>query len=38
MPKAIWNNRVVAGAPANQINRVGGNVCFPLPAAKREFL
>ena len=38
MPGAIWNNQVIAEAPANEVQRVEGNVHFPLPALKREFL
>lgn len=38
MPKAIWNNRVIAEAPAAEIHRVEGNVYFPLSAVKQEFL
>jgi uncharacterized protein (DUF427 family) len=38
MPRAIWNNQVIAEAPANKVQRVEGNVYFPLPALKREFL
>jgi uncharacterized protein (DUF427 family) len=38
MPKAIWNNHMIAEAPANEIHRVEGNVYFPLSAVKREFL
>jgi uncharacterized protein (DUF427 family) len=38
MPKAIWNDNVIAEAPANKIHRVEGNVYFPLTAVKREFL
>jgi len=38
MPKAIWNNQVVAEAPANEIHRVEGNVYFPPTAVKKEFL
>jgi uncharacterized protein (DUF427 family) len=38
MPKAIWNNQVIAEAPASEIHRVEGNVYFPLSAVKREFL
>jgi len=38
MPRAIWNNQVIAEAPANEIHRVEGNVYFPLSAVKREFL
>lgn len=38
MPKAIWNNQVIAEATAAEIHRVEGNVYFPLSAVKREFL
>jgi uncharacterized protein (DUF427 family) len=38
MPKAIWNNQVIAEAPADEIHRVEGNVYFPIPAVKREYL
>jgi uncharacterized protein (DUF427 family) len=38
MPKAIWNNRVIAEAAVGEIHRVEGNVYFPLSAVKREYL
>ena len=38
MPKAIWNNQVIAEALGDVIHRVKGNVYFPLSAVKREFL
>ncbi len=38
MPKAIWNNQVIADAPVDGIHRVEGNVYFPLSAVKREYL
>jgi uncharacterized protein (DUF427 family) len=38
MPKAIWNNQVIADAPVNEIQHVEGNVYFPLTAIKREYL
>lgn len=38
MPRAIWNDQVIAEAPGNEIHRVEGNVYFPLSAVKREFL
>jgi uncharacterized protein (DUF427 family) len=38
MPRAIWNNQVIAEAPAKEIHRVEGNVYFPLSAVKREYL
>lgn len=38
MPKAIWNNQVIAEAPANEVHRVEGNVYFPPSAVNREYL
>lgn len=38
MPKAIWNNQVIAEAPGAEIQRIEGNVYFPLSAVKQEFL
>ena len=38
MPKAIWNNQVIAEAPSNEIHRVEENIYFPPDAVKREFL
>lgn len=38
MPKAIWNNQIIAEAPATQIHRVEGNIYFPLSAVRSEFL
>lgn len=38
MPKAIWNNQILAEAPATEIHRVEGNVYFPSSAVRREFL
>lgn len=38
MPKAIWNNQIIAEAPSTQIHRVEGNIYFPPAAVKREFL
>lgn len=38
MPKAIWNDQIIAEAPSNEIHRVEGNVYFPLSAVKQEFL
>jgi len=38
MPKAIWNDQVIAEAPSNEIHRVEGNIYFPFTAVKREFL
>lgn len=38
MPKAIWNNQVIAEATSAEIHRVEGNVYFPPSAVKQEFL
>lgn len=38
MPKAIWNNQVIAEAPSAEIHRIEGNVYFPSSAVKHEFL
>ena len=38
MPRAIWNNKVIAETPAGDNHRVEENVHFPLSAVKREFL
>jgi uncharacterized protein (DUF427 family) len=38
MPRAIWNNRIIAEAPSADIHRVEGNIYFPPAAVKREFL
>ena len=38
MPKAIWNNQVIAKAPADAIQLVENNVYFPLSAVNKEFL
>ena len=38
MPRAIWNNQVIAEAPSNEIHRVEENIYFPPDAVKREFL
>ena len=38
MPKAIWNNQVIAEALATDIHRIEGNIYFPLSAVKRAFL
>ena len=38
MPRAIWNNQVIAEAPGDVIHRVEGNVYFPLSIVKRERL
>jgi len=38
MPKAIWNNQVIAEAPSSDIHRVEGNIYFPPSALKHEFL
>ncbi len=38
MPKAIWNNQVIAEVPASEIHRIEGNLYFPLSAVKQEYL
>lgn len=38
MPNAIWNNGVIAEAPADEIQRAKGNAHFPLSAVIRKFL
>jgi uncharacterized protein (DUF427 family) len=38
MPKAFWNNTVVADAPTDRVQIVEGNVYFPPDAVHREFL
>lgn len=38
MPRAIWNNQVIAEAPSADVHRVEGNVYFPFSAVKGEFL
>lgn len=38
MPRAIWNNQVIAEASDSEIENVEGNAYFPLSAVKREFL
>lgn len=38
MPKAIWNNQIIAEATSNDIHRVEGNVYFPLSAVKQKYL
>jgi uncharacterized protein (DUF427 family) len=38
MPKAIWNDQVVAEASSDQIHRVEGHVYFPMSGVKREFI
>ncbi|MDD2700790.1 MAG: DUF427 domain-containing protein [Sideroxydans sp.] len=38
MPKAIWNNQIIAEAASKDIHRVEGNIYFPLSAVKQEYL
>ena len=38
MPKAVWNGAVIAEAPANAVERVEGNVYFPVDAVRRDYL
>lgn len=38
MPRAIWNNAVIAEAPEEAVEIVEGNVYFPPQAVRREYL
>jgi uncharacterized protein (DUF427 family) len=38
MPKAMWNNAVIAEAPTDAVEIVEGNVYFPLSAVHAEYL
>ena len=38
MPKAVWNGAVIAEAPANAVERVEGNVYFPVDTVRRDYL
>jgi uncharacterized protein (DUF427 family) len=38
MPRATWNNAVVAEASADAVEIVEGNVYFPLQAVRQEHL
>jgi uncharacterized protein (DUF427 family) len=38
MPKAIWNDKVIADARADDVRVVEGNVYFPHEAVKQEYL
>lgn len=38
MPKAIWNGAVIAEAPDDAVQRVEGNVYFPMHAVRQEYL
>ena len=38
MPRAIWNDRIIADSSENEVEHIEGNVSFPLSAVKREFL
>jgi uncharacterized protein (DUF427 family) len=38
MPKAIWNNQVIAEVPVNEIEHAEGNVYFPLTTVKHDYL
>ena len=37
MPRAIWNDRILAEAQPHEIQRVEGNVYFPGSAVKKNF-
>lgn len=38
MPKAIWNNTIIAEAAAEAVEVVEGNIYFPIEAVHREYL
>ena len=38
MPKAIWNGKVIAEAPASAVEIIEGNVYFPTDAIHQEYL
>lgn len=38
MPKATWNEAVVAEASADAVEIVEGNVYFPIEAVRQEYL
>ena len=38
MPRATWNNAVIAEASEDEIEIVEGNVYFPADKVRREFL
>lgn len=37
MPKAVWNNTVIAEAPEGDVKNFDNNVYFPPEALKKEF-
>lgn len=37
MPKAIWNDTVIAEAKEDEVQHVEGNVYFPPSALKKEY-
>lgn len=37
MPKALWNNQIIAEAPSSEIHRMEGNLYFSTSALKRAF-
>jgi uncharacterized protein (DUF427 family) len=38
MPKAMWNDVVIAEAPTDAVEMVEGNVYFPIHAVHAEYL
>ena len=38
MPKAVWNDTVIAEAPQEAIEVVEGNVYFPADAVRQDYL
>jgi uncharacterized protein (DUF427 family) len=38
MPKAIWNDAVIAEAPSAKVELVEGNTYFPADAVRKDYL
>lgn len=38
MPRALWNGAVIAEASTDAVERVEGNVYFPLSSVDRQYL
>lgn len=38
MPKAVWNETIIAEAPEKAVERVEGNVYFPADSVRRDYL
>lgn len=38
MPRALWNDKVIAEAPQDAVKVVENNVYFPIQAVRQEYL